>query len=71
MTAQRDYVAELVHLLRQVHPELSPAVARVRIQAALMIANDVARIAHLRDQAGSTQAIASLCEQILALAAPS
>jgi AcrR family transcriptional regulator len=70
MTAQRNYVAELVHLLRQVHPELSPAIAHVRIQAALMIANDVARIAHLRDQAGSAQAIASLCDQILALTAP-
>ena len=67
MTAQRDYVAELVHLLRQVHPELSPALAHVQIQASLMIANDVARIAHLRDQAGSAQAVASLGEQVVAL----
>jgi hypothetical protein len=71
VAAQRDYRAELVHRLRRVHPELSPAIARVQIQATLMIANDIARIARLRDQAGSTQAVASLCEQILALAIPS
>lgn len=68
--AQRDYVAELVHLLRQACPGLSPAIARVQIQAALMIANDVARTPGLRDQAGSTQATAALVEQMLALPPP-
>lgn len=29
MTAQRDYVAELVHLLRQVHPEVPASEAPV------------------------------------------
>lgn len=67
VTAQRDYIAELVHLLRQVYPELSSASARVQIQAALMIANDVARTPHLRDQSGSTPAAAALCDQVLAL----
>jgi AcrR family transcriptional regulator len=65
--AQRDYVAELVQLLQQVHPALPPALARVRIQAALMIANDIARIPHLRDQSASTEAVAALCDQLLAL----
>ncbi len=67
LTAQRDYVAELVHLLRQVHPALSPPDARVQIQAALMIANDVTRTPHFRDQVASAQAVAALCDQLLAL----
>jgi AcrR family transcriptional regulator len=67
LTAQRDYVAELARLLCQVDRERSPATARVQVHAALMIANDVARTPHLRDQAGSAQAVASLCAQMLAL----
>jgi AcrR family transcriptional regulator len=70
MAAQRDYVAELVHLLRQVYPELSAASARVQIQAALMIANDVARASDLSDQAGSTQTVVALIKQMLALPRP-
>jgi hypothetical protein len=57
----------VVHLPRQVRPRLSLAGARVQIQAALMIANDVARTAHLRDRQGITQAVAALCEQMLVL----
>ena len=67
LTAQRDYVAELVQLLQQVHPALGPAQAGVRIQAALMIANDIARTPPLRDLAASTEAVAALCDQVLAL----
>jgi AcrR family transcriptional regulator len=68
LTAQRDYVGELAQLLRQVHPALSLARANVQVQAALMIANDVARSPHLRDQSASTQAVTALCGQILGLA---
>jgi len=67
LTAQRDYVAQLVQLLRQAHPALSLARANVQVQAALMIANDVARSPHLRDQIASTQAVTALCGQILGL----
>jgi AcrR family transcriptional regulator len=70
LTAQRDYVAELARLLGQVDPERSPSTARVQVHAALMIANDVARTPHLRDQAGSAQAVASLGTQMLALRQP-
>ncbi|HEX3490743.1 MAG TPA: hypothetical protein VHU92_15450 [Streptosporangiaceae bacterium] len=35
-----------------------------------MIANDIARIPHLRRQVASTQAVAAVCDQMLALAAP-
>jgi AcrR family transcriptional regulator len=65
LTAQRDYVAELAQLLCQVDPERPAAIARAQVQAALMIANDVARTPRLREQAGSAQAVASLCEQML------
>jgi len=70
LTAQRDYVAELARLLCEVDPERPAAVARVQVHAALMIANDVARTPHLRDQAGSAQAVASLCAQMLGLGNP-
>ena len=69
LTSQRDYVAELPHLLRQVFPDLSQSQAHIQVQAALMIANDVARVPHLRDQAASPQAVAALCDQMLALPA--
>jgi AcrR family transcriptional regulator len=65
--AQRDYVAELVHLLRQVEPNLSQAAARVQVQAALAVANEVVRSPRLRGQVGSGQAVAAVCEQMLAL----
>jgi AcrR family transcriptional regulator len=67
VTAQRDYVAELVHLLQQVSPELSRDAARVQVQAALTVANEVARAPHLRGQAGSALAAAAVGEQLLAL----
>jgi AcrR family transcriptional regulator len=67
LEAERNYVAELVHLLRQVHPDLTPAAARVQVQAALMIANDVARTARLRTLAGAAEAVADVCAQALAL----
>lgn len=65
--AERQYVAELVHLLRQVHPDLTQAAARVQVQAALMIANDVARTARLRTLAGLAEAVTDACEASLAL----
>jgi AcrR family transcriptional regulator len=67
VNAQRDYVAELVHLLRQAGAGLSQAGARVQVQAALTVANEVARAPHLRGQAGSAQAVAAVCEQMLGL----
>jgi len=59
-----------VLLLCEFDPERPAAVARVQVHAALMIANDVARTPHLRDQAGSAQAVASLCAQMLDLGNP-
>jgi len=65
--AERQYVAELVHLLRQVHPDLTPAAARIQVQAALMIANDVARTPRLHAMAGLAEAVTHACVQTLAL----
>lgn len=65
VTAQREYVAELVHLLRQVEPDTSGADARVRIQAALMIANDVARTARLRNRPATVDLVSAVCVQLL------
>jgi len=69
--AERQYVAELVHLLRQVHQDLTPAAARVQVQAALMIANDVARTSRFRSLAGLADAVADACAASLALPARS
>jgi len=65
--AERQYIAELVHLLRQVHPDLSPPAARVQVQAALMIANDIARTPRLHTMAGLAEAVTQTCAQTLAL----
>lgn len=49
---QRDYVAEWMHLMHSVHPAMSEAEARVRVQAFLTIVNDVVRTPRLRSRTG-------------------
>jgi len=65
--AQRDYVAEWVRLLREVHPELAVGPARVRIQAALTVVNDLARTPHLRRLPGLSDAMYAVDSAILGL----
>ena len=65
--AARQNVDEMVHLLRQVHPDLSLPAARVQVQAALMIPNNIARISSLRSLSGITEAVAEICVKSLAL----
>lgn len=67
VAAQRNFVAELVHLLRQVDPSLSGAAARVRIQAMLLIAIDVARVPRLRELAAVVELVTAVSHQVLAL----
>ncbi|WP_225829744.1 TetR/AcrR family transcriptional regulator [Streptomyces sp. NK08204] len=50
--AQRDYIDEWLHLMGHVHPGMSPAEARIRTQAVLTIANDIARTPRLRARSG-------------------
>lgn len=45
---QHAYIAEWVHLLRQVHPQCDPVYARIRVQAAQTMMNDIALTPHLR-----------------------
>ncbi|MBV1949036.1 TetR/AcrR family transcriptional regulator [Streptomyces sp. BV129] len=49
---QRDYIAEWLHLMHAVHPAMSSAEARVRVQAVITIVNDVARTPRLRSRPG-------------------
>ena len=46
---QREYISEWVALLREVRPELNQPEARVLVQAAVTLANDMARTGLIRD----------------------
>ncbi|MGW6391631.1 TetR/AcrR family transcriptional regulator [Streptomyces sp. NPDC055103] len=64
---QRDYIDEWLNLLRSVHPSMSPAEARVRVQAVLTIVNDIARTPRLRTRPGITDNVQHLGCILLAL----
>ncbi|NKQ57758.1 TetR/AcrR family transcriptional regulator [Amycolatopsis sp. K13G38] len=63
--AQSDYISEWVHLLRGTHPDLSPAVARVRVHAVLNIINDAGRTVHVRRNPAMTEALPAICAEVL------
>jgi AcrR family transcriptional regulator len=65
--AQREYIAEWVYLLQEIHPELDPTTARIQVQTALTQVNDAARTAHIRAATGATDVVVELCRQLLAL----
>lgn len=46
--SQHDYITECVSLLQAVRPELGVTAARIEVQAALMIVNNIAQTPHLR-----------------------
>jgi AcrR family transcriptional regulator len=46
-TAQRDYITEWTHLLRQIHPDWDAVNARIRVHALLIMINDIAATPHL------------------------
>lgn len=58
--AQRSYVDEWIHLLREVHPGQSSASARLAVVGALMIANDLSRTPAIRHRSDATEAISAL-----------
>jgi AcrR family transcriptional regulator len=62
---QRAYIAEWVRLLTEVHPTLEPRPARVRAQAVLTVANDVARTPRLRTLPGIEDAVCAIGESLL------
>ena len=45
---QHDYITQWVHLLRQLHTDLDPIEARIRVQAVLHTINDIAATPHLQ-----------------------
>lgn len=57
---QREYVTEWVALLREVRPELEQPQARVLVQAAVTLANDMARTGLIRDPGAVLQVGESL-----------
>ncbi len=67
--AQRDFVSEWVHLLRLDQPGLDPTAARIRVHAALSVANDIARTPHLRRDPSVAVAVETLCTRLLGLPA--
>jgi AcrR family transcriptional regulator len=65
--AQRDFVSEWVHLLRLDQPQLDPVAARIRVHAALSVANDIARTPHLRRDPSVPAAVEIICSRLLGL----
>jgi AcrR family transcriptional regulator len=65
--AQRDFVSEWVHLLRLDQPQLDPTAARIRVHAALSVANDIARTPHLRRDPSVPAAVEIICTRLLGL----
>lgn len=63
--AQHDYVAAWVGLLEKTEPGLPSVHARVRVQAALSVVNDIARTPHLRRQPGIEHAVGAIGQSIL------
>ncbi|MBB4684059.1 TetR/AcrR family transcriptional regulator [Amycolatopsis jiangsuensis] len=62
---QHDYLGEWVHLLRQVHPDLAPPEARIRVHAAIDVINSAVRIPHLRRNPDLPAALSTLCGGLL------
>ncbi|GAB3382854.1 TetR/AcrR family transcriptional regulator [Amycolatopsis echigonensis] len=65
--AQRDYLAEWTHLLRQVHPGLDATAARLRVDAAIDVVNSAVRTPHLRRNPDLPAALGILAARLLQL----
>jgi AcrR family transcriptional regulator len=63
--AQHAYIAEWVTLLREVHP-WDAVTARIRVQAAQTVMNDIALIPSLRESAGLEAALVTIGAELLA-----
>ncbi|GAB3139214.1 TetR/AcrR family transcriptional regulator [Amycolatopsis stemonae] len=64
---QREYVQAWAGLLLDVHPDLGADAARVRVQAAHTVVNDVARTPHLRTLPGVEDAVVAIGSALLGL----
>src|SRR5882757_197203 len=64
--AQYAYIAEWVGLLRDVHPQWDAVTARIRVQAAQTVMNDIALIPSLRESPGVVAALVTIGAELLA-----
>jgi len=63
--AQHAYIAEWVTLLREVHPQWDAVTARIRVQAALTVMNDIALIPSLREGSDIKSAMVTIGAELL------
>lgn len=64
---QITYIAGWVQLLTEVHPDMDPVTARIRVQAALSMINDAALTPHLRRIPGIVDALVVIGSDLLEL----
>ncbi|MGF6886688.1 AcrR family transcriptional regulator [Nocardia sp. GAS34] len=64
---QHQYVSEWVRLLRRVRPDMDATTARVRVQSAIHIANDVALSPRLRAAGGTGARVSAVGTRLLEL----
>jgi AcrR family transcriptional regulator len=64
-TAQREYVAEWVHLYRHGHPDQDVATATITVQAALTVINDLARTPAFRSRSDAAEVATTLAQAAL------
>ncbi|MGY0500300.1 TetR/AcrR family transcriptional regulator [Nocardia sp. FBN12] len=65
--AQHEYVAEWVHLVTTVHPDWDAVSARIRVQAAQTMMNDIALMPPLRARPGVDTALLTIGARLLAI----
>jgi AcrR family transcriptional regulator len=66
-SAQRAYIDEWVHLARQLHPNWTITEARIRVQAAQMMINDIVVIPRLRNLPGVAAVLVDIAIALLAV----
>jgi AcrR family transcriptional regulator len=64
-SAQRAYIDEWVHLVRQLNPNWTITEARIRVQAAQIMINDVVVIPRLRTRPGVEAVLADIAVALL------
>ncbi len=64
---QLDLVNEWIQLFRAVHHDVGRPVARIRVQAALTVVNDLACTPHIRSTGGATVGLHAVSTRLLDL----
>ncbi|WP_330182886.1 TetR/AcrR family transcriptional regulator [Nocardia sp. NBC_01503] len=66
--AQHAYIAEWVHLAVEVHPRWDPIAARIRVQAAQTLCNEIALTPHLAARSGIEAPLLAIGDELLGIA---